>query len=457
MSAAAVDPLRDPRGFLEQHAPWLLEPALGVCVVGSAALAEACRRAGLPGPAVADLDLSWMLDDTQGEERLRRHDVFVPTTTANRARGTVAGKLGGHRIEITTLRNGKPSAVIADRIDADLRARDMTVGALAWWLGEDRICDPCGGLEDWRERRVVPVGDPAARIGEHPVRWLRYYRRAHQWSFTLATSVRKLPADPERLRRIPPEALAAEVRAVLHQCASPGRWLMELYEAGLLQTLMPEVAPQFDGRPAGPIRHHPEIGQALHLVLALEWVASRTTGLAAGERVAVGLAVLCHDLGKGLTLAADLPSHHGHEEAGAPLIETLLARLPGLADSATKRLALAVCQLHQVVRRADELRPATLVDLYDRWFRAADFPVELFAMAVGADSGGRLGLEAAGDAVRRDVAALLHWLRSSCASVDAATLRQRFPDDTAAFKSALRQARATAVVTRRDRPPASAE
>ena len=49
-------------------------------------------------------------------------------------------------------------------IEDDLRARDMTVGALAWSLRDDAILDPLGGLDDWRDQRIVPVGDRGAWI-----------------------------------------------------------------------------------------------------------------------------------------------------------------------------------------------------------------------------------------------------------------------------------------------------
>ena len=44
---------------LRASAPWLLAPELGTCIVGSAATAEACRRAGLRGPDAEDVDLAW--------------------------------------------------------------------------------------------------------------------------------------------------------------------------------------------------------------------------------------------------------------------------------------------------------------------------------------------------------------------------------------------------------------
>ena len=55
---------------LRQEAPWLLDPELAVCAVGSTALAHACERRGIPGPRVADLDMAWSLDVEAGRKKL---------------------------------------------------------------------------------------------------------------------------------------------------------------------------------------------------------------------------------------------------------------------------------------------------------------------------------------------------------------------------------------------------
>ncbi len=133
----------------------------------------------------------------------------------------------------------------------------------------------------------------------------------------------------------------------------------------MLAEVLPELAAQFDGRPAGPVRHHPEIGRAL-----------------------------------------------------------------------------TVCRLHLELRRFDDLRPGTLAKMYEREFRAADFPVELCALAVGADSGGRLGLEAEGEVVAERVARDVRWLREVCVGVDAAALARAHAGDVPALRRALHEARA---------------
>lgn len=412
-------------------------------MVGSAALAEACHRAGVDGPDAGDLDLAWSLDPAAGGARLEAAGVRLPTTTGNRARGTLAFRVAGRRIEITSFRGA--GATPRERITQDLARRDMTIGAVAWWLAEDEVLDPFGGLDDWRARRIVPVGDPRERADEHPIRCVRWFRRAHELGFEIAGPIRKLPFDPAWAGTIPREALAAELRRALDKLASPGRLIVELHEVGVLAHLVPELVPQLDGRPAGPIRYHPELSQGLHLVLALEWAAARTSGLDAVARNAVMVAVLCHDLGKNRTPRARLPSHPGHERDGIPVLRSLLDSLPGLTDAAGRRLAEQVCRLHLEVRRLDELRAGTVATLYDRDLRAKDFPLALFALAVGADVGGRLGRDAEGDAAREKVERELAVVRAAAESVDATALREQHGQELDAFRAALHAARARAI------------
>jgi len=437
--------------FIEQHAPWLLAPELGVCIVGSQALAAACRAAGIDGPDPSDLDLAWALDQTQGQALLERHGCFVPTTTGSVERGTLAAKIGDERIEITTFRAGDADAPMKQRIRADLSERDMTIGAIAIQLANGAVHDPFDGLQHFRERRIAPVGDAAQRVREHGIRWLRYFRKAHEFGFVVDNAIRGLrrQLDPKLLLDLPKEAVALELRAVLTKTASPGRCLLDLHEVGLLATISKVLDRQFDGRPAGPQRWHPEVSQSLHMILALEWAVANTAHLDERDRTATLFAVLCHDLGKSDTKPDAFPHHRGHEGAGVPHIEQLQARWPGLMDQRTGTLCKHVAALHLEVRRFGELRAGTLAGLYDDYFRAKDYPLEPFALAVAADSAGRLGFEQQGPEIRDRVSRDLTMLREACSSVDAGALRQRFPDDLDAFRSALHEARARAVAAAR--------
>ncbi len=435
----------DPIAWLRTAAPWLFAPELGTCLVGSQALAIACRADGIAGPRPGDVDLAWALAPEAGAALLRERGVFVATTVGNVGRGTLAMRLDGRRIEITTFRSGPTDASLAQRIERDLGERDMTIGALAVELATGRLHDPHGGLRAFRERRIAPVGDAAERVREHPIRWLRYYRKAHELGFTLDRAIRSLALPPALLGEVPAEAVALELRAMLLRCASPGRCLQDLHEDGLLAAISSDLDAQFDGRVAGPQEWHPEISLALHLILSLEWTCAQTRDLDERDRLAVHLAVLCHDFGKIVTPVRELPSHPGHEQLGLPLVAAFLDRWPGLADQRARQLALHVCELHLEVRRFTELRPGTQAKLYDRHFRPKDYPIDLFALAVAGDVAGRLGRSERGLPTAARVRGDLEWLRATAGSVDAEAIRAACGDDVQKLREQLHEARAKAL------------
>jgi tRNA nucleotidyltransferase (CCA-adding enzyme) len=100
-----------------------------------------------------------------------------------------------------------------------------------------------------------------------------------------------------------------------------------------------------------------------------------------------------HDLGKALTAPERWPSHRGHEEAGVPVIEGLCARLK--VPNGFRDLAVLTARHHAVVHRAAELRPTTVLKLFEATdaFRRPERFEEMLA-ACEADARGRTGLEA---------------------------------------------------------------
>jgi tRNA nucleotidyltransferase (CCA-adding enzyme) len=325
------------------------------------------------------------------------------------------------------------------------------------------------GLMDWQARLIRPIGSFRDRIAEHPIRLLRYFRRAVELGFELDGAVRRgaEAAATECRQRVPPEAIADELRRVLLRCPSPGLWLLGLAECRALPVLFPLLWPQFDGRPAGPSRYHPEVSQALHLVLALRAAAhtARDRDLAEEERLALLLAVLCHDLGKGTTSASEWPHHHGHEAQSERLAEEFLDTLPSLADRPTRGLVGAVARLHALGRGLTRLRAGTAVGLWEELFRQPGFRPDLFALALACDQAGRLppetiGLPAATDAADLDTEAAriladLQNLDQACRTVDAAILRQECGDDLDRFRQRLHAERCRALRSSMGRPEES--
>ena len=270
-------------------------------------------------------------------------------------------------------------------LEQDLRRRDLTINALAE-TDSGELIDPYGGQADLAARVLRHVSDA---FSEDPVRILRVARFAARFidlGFTVADEtlalMRRMTASGE-VSALVPERVWQETERALGE-AHPEVYFETLRACGALAVIFPEIDALF-GVPQPP-RWHPEIDTGVHAMLAVRY-AART-----GASTAVRFAALTHDLGKARTPPARWPSHHGHEEAGVPLIEALASRLK--VPGACRDLAILAARTHTRVHRALELRAATLLTLLEDAdaFRRPERFEELLA-ACEADARGRTGLE----------------------------------------------------------------
>lgn len=287
-------------------------------------------------------------------------------------------------------------------LEQDLERRDLTINAMAE-RDDGTLIDPFGGRADL-EARLLRHVSPA--FVEDPVRLLRVARFAAQlapWGFRVADATMALMRELVRSGEVDalvPERVWAECEKALKSPA-PCRFLEVLRESGALAVLFPEIERLF-GVPQ-PEHYHPEIDTGVHTLMVLD----QATRLSAAPEVR--FAALVHDLGKGTTDPAILPSHHGHEERGADLIRDLAERLR--IPNRYRDLAVRVARYHGLVHRVFELRPKTVMKLIEG-LDALRRPenVESFLLAVEADFRGRTGWEERpypqADAVRRAVAAV---------------------------------------------------
>ncbi|HRQ64307.1 MAG TPA: multifunctional CCA addition/repair protein, partial [Xanthomonadaceae bacterium] len=316
-------------------------------------------------------------------------------------------------------------------LEEDLRRRDLTINAMAE-DAEGRIVDPWGGRADL-QARVLRHVSPA--FVEDPLRVLRVARFAAElapFGFVVAPDTLALMGELARsgeLATLSGERVWRELSRAL-KSSRPSRFLRVLREAGALGALLPEVDALY-GVPQ-VAAYHPEIDTGDHL----ERVLDQAARLAPGDEV-IGFAALVHDLGKGVTPTAELPAHHGHEEAGLPLVDALAARVKAPREHV--ELGRLVCREHLNVHRALELRAGSVVDLLERldaWRRPQRFEQAL--LACEADKRGRLGRE---DDDYPPRAWLLRCLEAA-RKVDAAALAGTANGDGQAIRTRLREARA---------------
>jgi tRNA nucleotidyltransferase (CCA-adding enzyme) len=323
-------------------------------------------------------------------------------------------------------------------LEQDLARRDLTINAIAQ-APDGSLIDPFGGRSDLDARILRHVSEAFV---EDPVRVLRVARFAARFaplSFRVApetlTLMHELVARGE-LEALVAERVWQETDKALRS-AEPAAFFEVLRACGALAVIFPELDALF-GVPQ-PAEWHPEIDTGVHTLMVLQQAAR----LSADPEVR--FAALVHDLGKGTTPPGEWPRHHGHEERGVGLIEELASRLkiPG----EYRELALIVARYHGIVHRARELRPATILEFFERAdaFRRPQRFAQVL-LACEADARGRTGFEAreypqrAYLAGARDAAAEIKPSAEDIASRDGAKIAEHLRRDRLAAIAALRSA-----------------
>ncbi len=289
-------------------------------------------------------------------------------------------------------------------LEEDLARRDLTINAIAVhtgvsgvaglfdagiandpavWQASEALVDPFGGRQDIAHKVFRHV---TAAFREDPVRILRVARLAARFAdFTLAPETLQLMCEMVQMGEVDhlvPERVWQELARGLME-NTPSRMFELLRDCGALAKLLPEV----DALWGVPQRadYHPEVDTGIHLMLVLDMSARLQTTLA------VRVACLFHDLGKGTTPAHLLPRHLGHEERSARLLKGICERLRVPTDC--RELADVVAREHGNIHRSGELSPAALLRLLERCdaFRKPQRFHEI-VLACECDARGRLGL-----------------------------------------------------------------
>ncbi|HEX5801489.1 MAG TPA: multifunctional CCA addition/repair protein [Azospira sp.] len=316
-------------------------------------------------------------------------------------------------------------------LEEDLARRDLTINAMA--QGDDgELIDPYDGRRDLDARLFRHVG-PA--FVEDPVRILRVARFAARFTeFTVAPETQTLMramVDNGEVDALVAERVWQELARGLME-AQPSRMFTVLRDCGALKRLLPEVDRLF-GVPQRA-DYHPEIDTGVHVMMVVDTAARR------GHALPVRFAALLHDLGKGTTPPAEWPRHIAHEQRSVKLAEAVSARLRAPADC--RDLAVLAARYHGDIHRAAELRPDTVLRLFER--TDAIRRPQRFAQLLEAcadDFNGRLGWE------ERDYApaALLSSLLAAVQAVPAGEIARACADRPESIPERIRAARVAAV------------
>lgn len=296
-------------------------------------------------------------------------------------------------------------------IEEDLSRRDLTINSIASKIGLDFksplesmsdsnidnlynsknidfLVDPFNGLQDIKNKQLKHTSEA---FQEDPVRILRITRFAARYydnGFQIADETKDLiqsMLDKNMLsindKNITGERVFLEVQKGLSE-NNADVMFKELRGLNALKYVLPELDNLF-GVPQ-PEEHHPEIDSGVHSLMVLKQACKMNLSNEAR------FAALLHDLGKGVTDKTLLPKHHGHEEAGVPLVEDVCKRLK--VPNTYSRLANIVCEKHLNIHKAKDLNYKTIFKLlHDKRLKNDEF-ID-FVKVCHADATGRLGME----------------------------------------------------------------
>jgi poly(A) polymerase len=136
-------------------------------------------------------------------------------------------------LDFATYRNGST-------LEADLRARDFTMNAIAYDIHAGTIIDPLNGATDLRAK-IIRTCSPTA-LQDDPVRILRAIRQAAAFDFKIEIETRKaMKSAAELLPNISPERQRDEVFKIL-EGPKPDSSMRALEMLGVFPYLMPELS-----------------------------------------------------------------------------------------------------------------------------------------------------------------------------------------------------------------------
>lgn len=341
---------------------------------GRALAVGGCVRDAHLGRACRDVDLEVFGLDPEGiAQILAPH---FPLDQVGRAFAVL--KLRGLPIDLSVPVRGRGEAATwAPELTPEEAAarRDFTIDAIALDPLSGEVIDPLDGRGDLERGILRHCSD---RFGEDPLRVLRAMQLAARFELEVA------PDTVALCRRLAPDGIArerifGEWRRLIVRGARPSLGLGFLRDCGWV-THTPELEALIDC-PQDPA-WHPEGDVWVHTLHCMDAFARERIG-DDREDLVVGLAVLCHDLGKpATTKREERITSPGHSRLGESLSRTFLERMtderelldavPPLVgahltpvalfearagDAAVRRLARRVGRIDRLVRvaRADQL------------------------------------------------------------------------------------------------------
>lgn len=315
-------------------------------------------RDALLGRPVTDLDFTTSARPDQTRAILE--SLTKNVWDLGREFGTIAAKVHGETVEITTYRaevyredSRKPEVTFGDCIEGDLVRRDFTINALALMLPEMRLVDvggdtgdgdSRGGIEDLLAGKIRTPGSPETSFTDDPLRMLRAARFASQLGFEVVAETQAAMWEfAERLDIISAERIRDEFVKLL-STADPTTGIRLLVETGLAERFLPEltalVTTQDDhGR-------HKDVYEHSLTVLLQAIALEQSRDHEPSPDIVLRLAALLHDIGKPATRRFEQGgvTFHHHDVVGAKIAKKRLRELR--FDNDTIKRVARLIELH---------------------------------------------------------------------------------------------------------------
>ena len=296
----------------------------------------AVRDAAL-GREVTDLDLAVSGDPARvAREIARAGDGHAFELSAEFATWRAVARDHGWQVDATALRG--------ETIEADLAARDFTLGAVAVPLAGGEAIDPHGGIGDLEQGLLRVVSEDSFRAD--PLRLLRAVRLATDLGLQIDPATAALARSEASLAERPAgERQLAELRRLIGG-PDPLRGVGLLDELGITDVVIPELA-GLRGVEQGPNHHldvHGHTLAVLEQTLRVESDLERFAAERAAETqalldeplademsrgTALRFGALLHDIGKPATRGESdgYVTFIGHDSVGAEIVAKICARL----------------------------------------------------------------------------------------------------------------------------------
>lgn len=283
--------------------------------------------------------------------------------------GIIVAKEGGFDFEIAQFRtDGKyfdgrrPDTVkITGSFEDDVGRRDFTINAMGL-NAKGEIIDYFDGRRDIKNKVLKTVGDPYKRFGEDYLRMMRLARFSSKLDFDIDPTTKKAAKKlSPNILSLSPERIKEELMKSAAQSGEKfAKYINILDELKILKYVLPEIVNLKWFREN--LQHHPETrGEGgtvfSHVMSALKKSDTKDP--------LKNLAILLHDIGKGVTFAphksGGTPTYYRHAEKSIKLVNAIADRLK-MSNKERDAIIFAVGN-HMKFHKILDMRPAKVAKL----------------------------------------------------------------------------------------------